>query len=352
MAKAKQLVKRAKRLEKRIERRGAAGKQTAGAEKKLTRVSGKLSDKTGQIAGRIAAGTAPRPGQAQKRLGKVVEAGRGASAALAGTDTFQPRQASPGDLEAQQAAASAPLATVTPGGQAIPPPGQAPPQVGPPPTTPAVPEAPPNFTDVLANQFGAGNPFAPGSQASIQDIATQGSQAGSPFAPSDLFGNPLQTAQDAAQRFADQQLAGIRQQFAGQGLGNSSRSALTQGAALGQIGTNLGDILAQRGLQQRSADLNRLAATSGQQAGLNQQAANTSLQAILGAGEQQLAGQQLGLQATQQQFNQGQAISALQQAETQVPGLSAFLQALGLFPAGSSQQTTTGGTSATTGVFI
>jgi hypothetical protein len=136
----------------------------------------------------------------------------------------------------------------------------------------------------------------------VQDILnTQyGSNAADTFQQNWYGDNPLTTASNAANRLLSGNLADVRARYAGSGFGNSSREALAEGQAVGDVSTNLGANLAQLGTQVRGDDLNRLAtmfATAGQQdiqqkqigADLNQQLANlgTGITGI-GASEQQI----------------------------------------------------------------
>jgi len=151
----------------------------------------------------------------------------------------------------------------------------------------------------------------PGAPATSQLL---GSQFGnSPlWNPSAITFDPIQTAQTRAQNLLDQNLAQMRAGFGASGLGNSSRSALAQGAAVGQAGAELGDILAGRGLQQRASD---------QQAFIN---------ALLGAGQQNLAERQQGLQGLEFLAGLGRDIGNVGQAEQRLPGLEGIMAFLGL----------------------
>lgn len=119
----------------------------------------------------------------------------------------------------------------------------------------------------------------------------------------DWYGdNPLKTAEAAANRLLEGNLASVRNRYAQSGFGSSGREALAEGQAVGDVDTNLGAKLADLGTQVKGTDMDRLAnmfATWGQQdiqgkavAGdLNQQLANlgTGLTGI-GASEQAIPG--------------------------------------------------------------
>jgi hypothetical protein len=216
---------------------------------------------------------------------------------------------------------------------------------------PGAPPPPPTFTQALTQQFGQSNPFA-GQAANVGNIASNLAAPGAQFAPSSLFGNPLETAQARAQNLLDQNLAGINAGMASQG--NSSRAALMRGAAIGEASTNLGDILAQRGLQQRQTDMDRLLAASGQQGAFQQQDVGRQLQAMLGAGQLEQGQQGLNQQAQQLAMQglgglgqQGIGLTGIGVQEQQIPGLSGALGLLGSFgnteSAGTSRNRTTSG---------
>lgn len=119
----------------------------------------------------------------------------------------------------------------------------------------------PNATPTIpneANQSAGKSPPATGTPATAGAKGGGQQQQGGPFQMQNWYGgNPLQTAQDRATRALQTQLGGLRAQFGGMGLGNSSRSAIAQGTALGEFGTGLGDVLAQRGQQAYASDADR-----------------------------------------------------------------------------------------------
>lgn len=151
---------------------------------------------------------------------------------------------------------------------------------------------PANYQGALNAQFGAGNPFG----------------------QRDWYGgNPLETAQAAAQRAFDENLANIRARFAGMGTPGSARQAIAEGTALGEFGTGLGDVLAQRG------------------EGAYQNDATRGLQALLGAGNLQNVNNSLALQANQQLGGLGTGLTGLGASEQGIPNLGELLALLGAF---------------------
>lgn len=343
MARARRQSRRAENLTTRIERRAEQGKPTGAAEARLGRVSGRLADTTSQLQGRIEGREAAgRPtGQATKVLGKAQRALGGVpnftavSPATGGAAGTPPAPTNlPAPVGEPATVTSAPTSSVASA------------------ATPEAPPAPPTFTEALSNTFGQGNPFT-GQAAELGAIAGQLGAPGAQFAPSTLFGNPLETAQARAQNLLEQNLAQTQAGFGAAGLGNSSRAALTRGAAIGEAATNLGDILAQRGLQQRQTDLDRLLSASTQQGGFQQQDVSRQLQAMLGGGQleqgQQAlnqAAQQLALGGLGQLGQQGAGLTGIAAQEQQVPGLGGVLSMLGQFGQSISSGTTGGRTTA------
>lgn len=168
-------------------------------------------------------------------------------------------------------------------------PGSKPAPAGPPPTT----------AGLLDTQFGQG--------------------AGTAFGPWQNGANPLDTAQALAQRNLGQALAGIRARYGANGLGNSGREALSEGEATGSAIAQLGDLLAQRGMDQNK----------------------TALSALLGAGSQNLQGRALDLQNAQQLGTQGQAFTGISASEQNPPLMNAIMNLLGMFgPVSTSGQST------------
>lgn len=157
--------------------------------------------------------------------------------------------------------------------------------ITPPAATPTT-AAPPTYQGALDAQFGTGNPFGMGAQ-----------------------GNPLDTAQSLAQYNLGKALAGIRARYGNAGLGNSGRESMAEGTAAGEMGANLGDILAQRGQQQ----------------------AGLGLQAMLGAGQQQQGQQALGLQGAQGLGNIGQLLTGIGASEQSIPNINAIMNLLNMW---------------------
>lgn len=124
-------------------------------------------------------------------------------------------------------------------------------------STSAPPPAAPTGTNTTGGNKGTGGTTPPAGQAS------------GPFQMQSWYGgNPLVTAQNLANQNLQTQLGGIRAQFGGMGLGNSSRNALAQGTAAAQSATGLGDVLAQRGLGAYQSDADRTIAANQQLANL------------------------------------------------------------------------------------
>lgn len=157
---------------------------------------------------------------------------------------------------------------------------------------------PPTYQQGLDAQFGQNNPF--GQRAWYGD-------------------NPLETAQAVAQREFDKNLANIRSRFAAAGTGNSARQAIAEGTALGEFGTGLGDVLAQRG------------------EGAFQNDATRGLQALLGAAGNQNQRDALGLQLNQQLGQYGTGLTGVGAQEQGVPNLGEILGLLTAFQSISGQ---------------
>jgi hypothetical protein len=116
--------------------------------------------------------------------------------------------------------------------------------------------------------------------------------------------NPIETARAAAQRGLDENLANVRARYAGSGMGSSGREALAEGQAVGDFATQFGDVAAQRGMQQQTTGLDRLA------------------QMFSTAGAQDIQGRALGLQADQAMANLGTGLTAIGAQEQDIPNLS------------------------------
>jgi len=125
-----------------------------------------------------------------------------------------------------------------------------------------------------------------------------------------------------ADRQVAEQLAGVRARYAGSGFGNSAREALSEGQAVADVGTKLGDVLAERGIGARAQDL------------------STALQAFLGAGQQNLLAQQNQLQATNQLGNLGNVIGQIGAMEQSIPNANLLATILGLYTRGSGTSQT------------
>jgi hypothetical protein len=169
------------------------------------------------------------------------------------------------------------------------------------PTTPAAPTPPASWNDALNTTFGAGQPFG------LQSW---------------YGGNPITTAQQAATQNLGTNLAGIRNNYAGAGMGTSAQEALAEGTAAAQMNTQLGANLAQQGIGARAGDL------------------TTALNAILGAGQQQLQGQQNQIQAQQGLGQLGQILTQIGATEQGIPNANLIATILGLY----TQQGGAGGT--------
>lgn len=143
---------------------------------------------------------------------------------------------------------------------------------------------------------------------------------GQPFGMQSWYGaNPLKTAQDVANQNLGQNLAGIRNNYAGRGFGNSAREGLAEGTAVAQSNVGLGDVLAGRGIQSYESDANR------------------GLQATLG-------GQQQNLAANAQLGNIGNMLTSIGVNEQSLPMVAQLLQLFSIFNA-----TQGGGSSSTSG---
>jgi hypothetical protein len=140
---------------------------------------------------------------------------------------------------------------------------------------------PPTTSDILNKQYG--------------------SDASQKFQQNWYGDNPLSTAQAAATRATDQALAGVRNRYAQSGFGNSSREALSEGQAIGDVNTNLGAQLAQLGTQTRGSDMDRLANMFAQ------------------SGAQDLQSKQLALTANQQLMNAGTGVTGIGTSEQSIP---------------------------------
>ena len=155
----------------------------------------------------------------------------------------------------------------------------------------AAPAAPTTFEDAFNAQFGQG--------------------AMGQFGPPAWTGpDPIQTARAAAQRGLQEDLAGVRARYAGSGFGNSAREALAEGQATGDFATKFGDVAAQRGMEQQTTGLDRLANMFGT------------------AGAQQLQGQQIGVEANQQLANLGTGLTGIGAQEQGLPNQSDFITLL------------------------
>src|SRR5215475_2359992 len=122
--------------------------------------------------------------------------------------------------------------------------------------------------------------------------------------------NPIETARAAAQRGLQEDLAGVRGRYAGSGFGNSAREALAEGQATADFATQFGDVAAQRGMEQQTTGLDRLANMFGT------------------AGAQQLQGQQIGLEGTQQLAGLGTGLTGIGAQEQGLPNQSDFITLL------------------------
>jgi hypothetical protein len=122
--------------------------------------------------------------------------------------------------------------------------------------------------------------------------------------------DPIQTARAAAQRGLDENLANVRARYAGSGFGNSARESLAEGQAVGDFATQFGDVAAQRGMQQQTTGLDRLA------------------QMFSTAGAQDIQGRALGLQADQAMANLGTGLTAIGAQEQEIPNLSNIIATL------------------------
>src|SRR5262245_26792451 len=122
--------------------------------------------------------------------------------------------------------------------------------------------------------------------------------------------DPIQTARAAAQRGLQEDLAGVRARYAGSGFGNSAREALAEGQATGDFATKFGDIAAQRGMEQQTTGLDRLASMFGT------------------AGAQNLQGQQIGLEANKQLADLGTGLTGIGAQEQGLPNQSDFITLL------------------------
>lgn len=157
---------------------------------------------------------------------------------------------------------------------------------------------PPTYQQGLDAQFGQNNPFG----------------------QRDWYGdNPLETAQAVAQRAFDKNLANIRSRYAASGTGNSARQAIAEGTALGEFGTGLGDVLAQRG------------------EGAYQNDATRGLQALLGAASNDNQRTQLALQQNQQLGGFGTGLTGVGAQEQGIPNLGEILGILTAFQSISGQ---------------
>ncbi len=219
---------------------------------------------------------ANHPGM-QTRFGKVA-AGAGTAGQRGKVESWQ--KANAAAKAAGQPPPGAP-ATGASGAKTPPPP------TGPgTPTTPAPAGAtPPSFLDAFNTALGGG--------------------ASELLGPPAWTGpDPIQTARAAAQRGLDENLANVRARYAGSGFGNSAREGLAEGQAVGDFATQFGDVAAQRGMQQQTTGLDRLA------------------QMFSTAGAQDLQGRALGLQADQAMANLGTGITAIGAQEQEIPNLS------------------------------
>lgn len=176
----------------------------------------------------------------------------------------------------------------------------------------------------LPAAFG-GAPAASRGPGSTQGILDAQFGTGGMFDPTaSNFGQVEQYARDSAQRMLDSNLAALDARYGASGFGNSSRSALARGEAIGNTSTNLGSALAQLREGSRQSDLSR------------------AMQGILGAGQIDLSRQQfqqgLPFQGLDALAKLGTGLLATGQSE-QVP---AFLAALMPFLTGFGSSSTFG----------
>jgi len=178
--------------------------------------------------------------------------------------------------------------------------------------TPA-PTPPPADTGGAGGAGGGGGGGAAAAPTTFEDAfnAQYGQGAMGQFGPPAWTGpNPIETARAAAQRGLQEDLAGVRGRYAGSGFGNSAREALAEGQATGDFATKFGDIAAQRGMEQQTTGLDRLANMFGT------------------AGAQQLQGQQIGLEANQALANLGTGLTGIGAQEQGLPNQSDFITLL------------------------
>jgi hypothetical protein len=343
MARVQNLAGRATQLQAKVAQQQAKGREAPKAARRLGNVQEALEQRQQQLAKTVAANGGKRAGKklgiAQGALGATPGAPLTPAQTAANINAVyrQPPPGSPGPTKIGVPDFTAAAGATPPGAAA----GGTPPPVN---------NTVPNFSDVLEGGFGKGNPFVPGSTPGIGDIAGTLGGPGGAFQPLGLFGNPVETAVSRAQQLLGQNLAQLQAGFAGSGLGNSSRSALARGAAIGEATTGLGDVLAARGLSTRAEDLNRLATVSGQQGGLNQQSIGTALQAALGGGQLALNQQGQTLDALGRLGDLGTGVTGIGAQEQIPPGLQGILSLLGLFP--STQTYGRGSSLGRSGIFV
>lgn len=169
-------------------------------------------------------------------------------------------------------------------------------------------------------QFGQQNLPGGATPPSLQDLL-QGQFGTSPLLqPLPFTADPIGTAERRAQHLLEQNLANIGAQFTGSGLGASSRNDLLRGAAIGEASASLGDVIAQRALQQRQFEQ------------------GTFLNALAAAGAQNLQEQGAAMDFLRFLADAGGLLTNIGQAEQTVPGLAGILQVLGLSPIQGTRQ--------------
>lgn len=182
-----------------------------------------------------------------------------------------------------------PMPTPTSGKAMTPPPAAAPAAA---PTPP--PAAPPTFSQLLEQQFGTDNPFSmDAGKAAFDEIA--------------------RTSVDRADYLLKQNLGELGARYGGTGMGNSSRRALQEGAAIGESSSALGAALAQLGLQESQSSRDR--------------AGNL----LLGSGQLALGQQRLPLEYLDILMRGGSGLLGLESSEQVPPLLQLLMPLLGTF---------------------
>jgi len=183
------------------------------------------------------------------------------------------------------------------------PPANAPPKGGAGAAPPPAPAPPPAAPSTGAPAQGAGGGKAP-AKPTFKDAFenTYGAGSEKQFGNMQWYGdNPIETARKAAQRGLDENLANVRNRYAQSGFGTSGREALSEGQAVGDFATKFGDIAAERGLNARNTDLDRLATM------------------MATGGSQDLQAQQLALQMNEQLMKAGTGLTGVGTSEQTIP---------------------------------